>query len=393
MASDQAPGRGTPLQPANRFERIAVELAPEWLEEQQRLRDAGEDADPLVPRTEYFRDSSRSVIATNDSPDIPFAASLNPYRGCEHGCIYCYARPTHEYLGLSAGLDFETRIFVKEEAPALLRAELAKASWTPQVLAMSGVTDPYQPVERALGLTRQCLEVLAEFRNPVGVITKNQLVTRDIDVLAELAGDGCADVALSITTLDESLRRLLEPRTSRADLRLDAIAKLNAAGIPAGVMVAPVIPGLNDHEIPAILQRAADAGRALCRLRDAAPAARREDAVRGVARAALPGPQDPRDGPHHGRARREPERSPLRLPHARRGSDCGAHCGALRHRARPRRHPAPRPRAPHGCVSQEGTGPVVLGLSKVQGTRDEGRGSSDCPMFKGQRTRDEGWCP
>jgi DNA repair photolyase len=256
MAGTTNPGRGTEQQPPNRFERLHLDA--------DDLAQDGGDTEPSLEeggvRTEYYVDASRSIIATNDSPDVPFAASINPYRGCEHGCIYCYARPGHEYLGLSAGLDFESKIFVKAEAPVLLRAELARRSWTPQIVAMSGVTDCYQPVERSLRLTRGCLEVLAEFRNPVGVITKNALVTRDIDVLGELAADGCADVALSVTTLDESLRRVMEPRTSRADLRLDAVARLNAAGVPAGVMVAPVIPGLNDHEIPAILARAREAG-------------------------------------------------------------------------------------------------------------------------------------
>jgi DNA repair photolyase len=244
-------GRGASQQPPNRFERLHVEESEpdEWTEEPA----------PAL-RTEYFVDSSRSIVATNDSPDVGFSASVNPYRGCEHGCIYCYARPSHEYLGLSAGLDFESKIFVKTDAPALLRAELSRRSWTPQVVAMSGVTDCYQPVERSLELTRGCLQVLAEFRNPVGIVTKNALVARDIDVLRELAAEGCASVALSVTTLDESLRRAMEPRASRADLRLEAMARLNDQGIPAGVMVAPVIPGLNDHEIPAILARAREAG-------------------------------------------------------------------------------------------------------------------------------------
>jgi DNA repair photolyase len=249
-------GRGTAAQPANRFDRLHVEVEPDA----EVAAAEGGDARDRTVRTEFFRDRSRSIIATNDSPDVPFSASLNPYRGCEHGCIYCYARPSHEFLGLSAGLDFETRIFVKEDAPALLRAALAAASWEPKVLAMSGVTDCYQPVERTLQLTRRCLEVLAEFRNPVGVVTKNALVARDADVLADLATDRCANVALSVTTLDEGLRRVLEPRTSTADLRLEAVARLNAAGVPAGIMIAPVIPGLNDHEIPAILARAGEAG-------------------------------------------------------------------------------------------------------------------------------------
>jgi DNA repair photolyase len=244
-------GRGTTDLPANRFDRLYVERQPD--EEQ------GVD-EPSSVETVYYRDATRSLITYNSSPDVGFAASLNPYRGCEHGCIYCYARPTHEYLGLSAGLDFETKIFVKERAPQLLAAELGRSSWTPQVLAVSGVTDPYQPVERTLRLTRGCLEVLAEFRNPVGVITKNQLVTRDLDVLRALAADACASVALSVTTLDEDLRRVMEPRTSRADLRLEAVARLSDARVPVGIMIAPVIPGLNDHEIPEILKRAAEAG-------------------------------------------------------------------------------------------------------------------------------------
>jgi DNA repair photolyase len=257
MPGTEAPvGRGTSEQPPNRFDRLHISIDPGSIDPDS---DEAETADRTVA-TEYLRDTTRGIIAYNDSPDVPFNASFNPYRGCEHGCIYCYARPSHEYLGFSSGLDFETRILVKERAPELLGEELSSRSWQPQILALSGVTDPYQPVERALGLTRRCVEVLAHFRNPVGVITKNQLVTRDIDILSELAADQCVDVALSVTTLDEALRRVMEPRTSRADLRLDAIARLNDAGIPAGVMIAPVIPGLNDHEIPAILSRAGEAG-------------------------------------------------------------------------------------------------------------------------------------
>ncbi len=212
------------------------------------------------PRTQFFKDHSRTVIARNDSPDVGFDASLNPYRGCEHGCAYCYARPTHEYLGFSAGLDFESEIMVKEDAPELLRAELMSPRWQPQAIFLSGVTDCYQPVESRLKLTRRCLEVLVEFRNPVFVITKNRLVTRDADMLSELARHGAAAVWLSITTLDAELRQVLEPRTSPPAARLAAIRELKQAGIPVGVNVAPVIPGLTDHEIPAILQAAADAG-------------------------------------------------------------------------------------------------------------------------------------
>jgi DNA repair photolyase len=191
---------------------------------------------------------------------VGFETSLNPYRGCEHGCIYCYARPTHEYLGFSAGLDFVSKIMVKEDAPELLRKELSSPKWQPQVIFMSGVTDCYQPVERKLKLTRRCLEVLAEFRNPVGLITKNQLVTRDKDVLGELARHQAATVWLSITTLDTELRKIMEPRTSPPAARLAALGELAAAGIPVGVNVAPLIPGLTDHELPAILKAAGEAG-------------------------------------------------------------------------------------------------------------------------------------
>ena len=242
-------GRGASWNPQNRFEKLAY--VPD--------EDASPDESP-APNTIFLRDPVRTIIARNDSPDVGFEASLNPYRGCEHGCIYCYARPTHEYLGFSAGLDFETRIVVKEDAPELLREELMSPKWTPQLIAISGVTDPYQPIERKLQLTRRCLAVLAEFRNPVAIITKNHLVTRDIDVLSELAQHGAAAVSVSITTLDEKLARVMEPRTSTPQLRLETIEELARAGIPAGVMVAPVIPAITDHEMPAILKAARDAG-------------------------------------------------------------------------------------------------------------------------------------
>ncbi len=241
-------GRGSSDNPQNRFEGCYFEA------------DLSETFDDKRPATRYLRDDTDHIISYNNSPDVGFEASINPYRGCEHGCIYCYARPTHEYLGMSAGLDFETRIMVKYNAPELLRRELAKPSWKPQVLAMSGVTDPFQPVERRLELTRKCLTVLAECRNPVGIITKNFLVTRDIDLLSELAKFNAVSVCLSITTLDADLVRVMEPRTSRPERRLEAIKRLTDAGIWAGVNVAPVIPGLTDHEMPAILERARDAG-------------------------------------------------------------------------------------------------------------------------------------
>jgi DNA repair photolyase len=241
-------GRGATDNPPNRFESLRV-ISEEWTL-----------PDGPAPRTRFLRDASRTVLSHNDSPDVGFDVSINPYRGCEHGCIYCYARPTHEYLGFSAGLDFETRIIVKEDAPAMLRRALLSPRWKPRPIAMSGVTDPYQPVERRLGITRGCLEVLAEFRNPVSIITKNHLVTRDTDVLADLAGHDAARVAVSITTLRPELQRIMEPRTATPARRLDAIRALSSAGVPTTVMVAPVIPGLTDEEIPAIIEAAAAAG-------------------------------------------------------------------------------------------------------------------------------------
>lgn len=250
-------GRGAAHNPPNRYEPLHIEPDREAIHE-AALAD-GEESLP-APRTRFLRDSSRTIIAKNDSPDIPFDTSLNPYRGCEHGCIYCYARPTHSWLGFSAGLDFETNILVKRDAPELLRAKLSSPRWVPQVIALSGVTDPYQPVERRLRLTRACLEVLADFRNPVGVITKNHLVTRDADLLGELASHGAAAVSISITTLEPSLQRIMEPRTSTPRRRLAAVETLAKAGVPTRVMIAPVIPGLTDEELPRILEAARDAG-------------------------------------------------------------------------------------------------------------------------------------
>ena len=246
-------GRGASGNPANRFEKLHVEFDPVE-------RNESEDDERPAVRTQFLRDATRTIIARNNSPDVGFERSINPYRGCEHGCAYCFARPTHEYLGLSAGVDFESRIMVKENAPELLEAELASAKWKPQPVFLSGVTDPYQPVERKLRLTRRCLEVLAKFRNPVGIITKNRLVTRDIDVLKELAEHNAVAVNVSVTSLDQKLQRILEPRTSSPQARLDSVAQLHAAGIPVGVMVAPIIPGLTDHEVPAILAACGKAG-------------------------------------------------------------------------------------------------------------------------------------
>jgi len=249
------PGRGAVQNPVGRFESFDLERG-EYAQEIP-----ADDTDvSFSPRTKFYRDHSVSVLTSNDSSDVDFNFSVNPYRGCEHGCIYCYARPSHEFLGLSAGLDFETKIFVKEKAPELLRKALLAKSWNPQVISLSGVTDCYQPVERRLKITRGCLEVLSDFRNPFVIITKNHLVTRDIDLIGEMAGRRGAKVFLSITSLDTELIAKMEPRTSRPSMRLDAIRKLAAAGIPVGVLIAPVIPALTDHEIPAILKAAAEAG-------------------------------------------------------------------------------------------------------------------------------------
>jgi DNA repair photolyase len=250
-------GRGASWSPANRFEKLHVDLGDEDVVQIDPTSD--EEQKPRR-ETQFYRDQTKTIIARNDSPDVGFETSVNPYRGCEHGCIYCFARPTHEYLGMSAGLDFESRIVVKHEAPRLLEAELSSPKWKPQILMMSGVTDCYQPIERKLRLTRQCLEVLAKFRNPVGILTKNRLVTRDIDVLSELNEHKCAAVNLSVTSLNADLQRILEPRTSAPQARLEAVAQLREAKIPVGVMVAPVIPGINDHEIPKIVAACADAG-------------------------------------------------------------------------------------------------------------------------------------
>lgn len=248
-------GRGAAVQPANPYVAVRVEADFEHV---------AEDAEYLAqlgrPPTEYFPDESQSIVTENDSPDISFRYSVNPYRGCSHGCSYCYARPYHEYLGLSAGLDFETKVFVKYRAADLLRDFLARPAWKPETIVFSGVTDCYQPAEREFRVTRGCLEVAAECRQPIGIITKNALVTRDIDLLQRLAEHNAVRVSLSITTLDPQLARVMEPRTSSPEARLRAIRELTAAGIPTNVMTAPMIPGLNDNEIPAILTAAREAG-------------------------------------------------------------------------------------------------------------------------------------
>ncbi len=242
-------GRGSANNPVNRFIPIQYEQELDLPEEERPS-----------PRTQLFVDHAKSILSQNDSPDLFFRHSLNPYRGCEHGCTYCFARPTHEYLGLSSGLDFETKIMVKLDAPKLLRKELCRPSRQPSCLMLSGVTDCYQPIERKFTLTRQCLQVLAEFRHPVGIVTKNHLVCRDIDVITELAQYQAASVAISLTTLDAGLAGKLEPRASAPHARLAAIRELSAANIPVGILVAPTIPGLNDHEVPEILAAAREAG-------------------------------------------------------------------------------------------------------------------------------------
>lgn len=259
MSTTRLPGRGTALEPPNRFDGLQVIRGDLDQERESRLEQGLEPETPKVP-TVFQRDSSRTILAKNDSPDIGFRFSLNPYRGCEHGCIYCYARPSHETLGWNAGVDFETRISVKEDAPHLLRATFDSPRWKPETIALSGSTDCYQPVERQLRLTRRCLEIFAEFRNPVAVITKSALVARDADVLGSLARRRAAQVSLSITTLDPDVARRMEPRAPSPERRLSAIRRLAQAGVPTSVMVAPVVPGLTDEEIPRILEAAADAG-------------------------------------------------------------------------------------------------------------------------------------
>lgn len=246
---------GSNIDPPNRFESIQREVDLSDLDwDQEHLRD--------VPnrKIEYIDDDTQSIVSENKSPDIPFRYSLNPYRGCIHACAYCYARPTHEYLGLNAGLDFETKIVVKRTAGRLFREFLSRKSWRPESIAFSGVTDCYQPAEREFRLTRQCLEVAVECRQPVSIITKNALVLRDLDLLQNLSANNLVHVYLSITSLDPELARDMEPRTSVPKARLRAVRTLSQSGIPVGVMTAPIIPGLNDFEIPKLLEAAKDAG-------------------------------------------------------------------------------------------------------------------------------------
>ncbi len=251
MTRESVKGRGAAFNPPNKFEQLQYQPLDIEL-------DYEEERPPF--RTQFFDDTSRSILAKNDSPDISFTYSINPYRGCEHGCVYCYARPSHEYLGFSAGLDFESKIMVKRNAPKLLEETLRKKSWVPQTVTVSGNTDCYQPAERLFRLTRSCLEVFLRFRNPVGIITKNALILRDVDILQEMARLNLVHVLISMITLDADLVRKMEPRTATPPARLHAMSDLARHGIPVGLNLAPVIPGLTDQEIPALLKAAADNG-------------------------------------------------------------------------------------------------------------------------------------
>lgn len=247
MTQHPSHGRGTPERPPNRFETLRYAM------------DEATEPEPL-PRTELIPDKSQTIITRNNSPDLGFDYSINPYRGCEHGCIYCYARPTHEMLGMNCGIDFESKIMVKYDAPILLRRELSRVGWKGGRITMSTATDCYQPLERKMQITRGCLGVMSEFRQAVTIVTKNHLVTRDIDLLATLATYHAVVVCISITTLRPELSAIMEPRTSAPKRRLEAISRLQAAGVTVGVLVAPTIPGLNDIEIASIISAAAEAG-------------------------------------------------------------------------------------------------------------------------------------
>lgn len=249
--ADYFKGRGAQVKTTNRF--LKQDYVTEHIE--------GLD-EPLLsaPTTQVFYEQPKKIVNKVTSPDLPLAYSLNPYQGCEHGCIYCYARNTHEYWGFSAGLDFESKIVVKKNAPALLEKFILHPDWSATPISISGNTDCYQPLEKKYEITRALLKVLAQYRHPAGVITKNSLILRDIDLLTDLAKDNLMHVYISITTLDEDLRRVMEPRTASAQKRLKTIEALAKAGIPVGVMTAPIIPGLNHHEIPTIIKAAAEHG-------------------------------------------------------------------------------------------------------------------------------------
>ena len=255
MARTATDGRGAGFNPPNRFEQISIEKSPDDLA--QYFEDPDTERAIL---TKFYFDHTKSILAKNQSPDLGFTYSINPYRGCEHGCIYCYARPSHEYLGFSSGIDFESKILVKKDAPRLLKETFLSKSWIPQVILSSGETDCYQPVERTLQITREYLKVFLKFRNPVSIITKNALVQRDIDVLRDLAALNLVNVTISITSKDHVLARRMEPRTSSPAKRFETVETLARNAIPVAVNIAPVIPGLNDVEIPAIIKEASERG-------------------------------------------------------------------------------------------------------------------------------------
>jgi DNA repair photolyase len=251
-ASPPLPGRGARSNATGRYESdVRLEFDDGW---------TADDDSPAPLRTSLSPENARVILTRNDSPDIGFDRSINPYRGCEHGCIYCYARPAHAYMGLSPGVDFESKLFFKPEAAKLLEKELSKKGYACKRVHIGGNTDPYQPVERKLGITRACLEVLDRFNHPVSVITKSHLIVRDVDILARMAQRNLAKAYVSITTLDRSLARTMEPRAATPQRRLDAIKALSQAGVPTGVGFAPVIPGLNDHEMEAVLEAGAKSG-------------------------------------------------------------------------------------------------------------------------------------
>jgi DNA repair photolyase len=244
-------GRGAGVNPSGRFEPVSRQVFDDGWETLEEL--------PAF-KTEVQVEKPRTIITRNESPDISFDRSINPYRGCEHGCVYCFARPTHAYMGLSPGLDFESKLFAKPDAAKLLERELAKEGYQPKVIAIGTNTDPYQPIEKKWRIMREILEVLEAYNHPVGIVTKSALVARDIDILSRMAGKGLAKVALSVTSLDRTLARTMEPRAATPPKRLETIRQLAEAGIPASVMVAPIIPGLNDQEIERILDSARAAG-------------------------------------------------------------------------------------------------------------------------------------
>ena len=249
--NDPFKGRGAHINPANRFLNQSITVQHiEGIDEPVYVRN----------QTSFFRETPKNIISRNNSPDIPFEFSINPYQGCEHGCAYCYARNSHEYWGYSPGIDFETKIIVKPEAPQLLKKLFLSGKWKPAQITLSGNTDCYQPIEKKLKITRGILQVMCDFRNPVSIITKNVLILRDLDILSELAANRLVKVFFSITTLHDDLRQKLEPRTAAVHKKLEVIGRLSASGVPCGVMIGPVIPGLNDEEIPAIIAAAAGKG-------------------------------------------------------------------------------------------------------------------------------------